>query len=101
MESLALVVSIMIGNVLFSGPFALFLTMPRIRTMSDSRTFLVVRRLAMAAAALTGISLSTLFLFNNLPLVINFLALLCIVFHLWAIDREYGRFISSRFRRNG
>ena len=101
MESLALVVSIMIGNILFSGPFALFLTIPRIRAISHSRSFLVIRRLAMGAAALTGISLSTLFLFNRLPLIINFLALLCIAFHLWAMDREYGKFISSRLRRNG
>ena len=101
MESLALVVSIMIGNILFSGPFALFLTIPRIRTISDSRSFLVIRRLAMGAAALTGISLSTLFLLNHLPLIINVLALLCIATHLWAIDREYGKFISSRLRRNG
>jgi len=101
MESLALVVSIMIGNILFSGPFALFLTLPRIRAISDSRTFLVIRRVAMGAAAFTGISLSTLFLFNNLPLIINVLALLCIASHLWAMDREYGKFISSRLRRNG
>ena len=101
MESLALVVSIMIGNILFSGPFALFLTIPRIRAISHSRSFLVIRRLAMGAAALTGISLSTLFLFNRLPLIINFLALICIAFHLWAMDREYGKFISSRLRRNG
>jgi hypothetical protein len=101
MESLALVVSIMIGNILFSGPFALFLTIPRIRTISDSRSFLVIRRLAMGAAALTGISLSTLFLLNHLPLIINVLALLCIATHLWAMDREYGKFISSRLRRNG
>ena len=101
MESLALVVSVMIGNVLFSGPFALFLTLPRIRSISDSQSFLVIRRLAMGAAALTGISLSMLFLFNHLPLIINFLSLLCIATHLWAIDREYGKFISSRLRRNG
>ena len=101
MESLALVVSVMIGNILFSGPFALFLTLPRIRSISDSRTFLIVRRLAMGAAALTGISLSAVFLLNNLPLTINVLALLCIATHLWAADREYGKFISSRLRRNG
>ena len=101
MESLALVVSVMIGNVLFSGPFALFLTLPRIRSISDSQSFLVIRRLAMGAAALTGITLSMLFLFNHLPLIINVLALLCIASHLWAMDREYGKFISSRLRRNG
>jgi len=101
MESLALVVSIMIGNILFSGPFALFLTLPRIRSISDSRTFLTMRRIAMGAAAVTGITLSTLFLFNRLPLIVNFLALLCIATHLWAADREYGKFISSRLRRNG
>ena len=101
MESLALVVSVMIGNILFSGPFALFLTLPRIRSISDSRLFLIVRRLTMGAAALTGISLSTLFLFNHLPLIVNLLALFCIATHLWAADREYGKFISSRLRRNG
>ena len=101
MESLALVVSVMIGNVLFSGPFALFLTLPRIRTISDSRSFLTVRRVAMGAAAFTGISLSLLFIFNKLPLIINLLSLICIATHLWAIDREYGKFISSRLRRNG
>jgi hypothetical protein len=100
MESLALVVSVMIGNVLFSGPFALFLTLPRIRSLSDSQSFLIVRRLAMGAAAFTGISLSILFIFNKLPLVINFLSVLCILGHLWAMDREYGKFISSRLRRN-
>lgn len=101
MESLALVVSIMIGNVLFSGPFALFLTLPRIRSISESRSFLTVRRLAMGAASFTGISLSLLFIFNRLPLIINLLSLICIATHLWAIDREYGKFISSRLRRNG
>jgi len=101
MESLALVVSVMIGNILFSGPFALFLTLPRIRSISDSHLFLIVRRVAMGAAALTGISLSTLFLFNHLPLIVNVLALICIATHLWAADREYGKFISSRLRRNG
>jgi hypothetical protein len=34
-------------------------------------------------------------------LIVNFLALLCIATHLWAADREYGKFISSRLRRNG
>jgi hypothetical protein len=34
-------------------------------------------------------------------LVINALSLLCIAAHIWAADREYGKFISSRLRRNG
>ena len=56
MESLAFVVSLMIGNILFSGPFALLLTLPRIRAISHSLLFLIFRRLAMGTAAFTGIS---------------------------------------------
>ena len=99
MESLALIVSLMIGNILFSGPFALFLTLPRIRAISTGIPFLIFRRLAMGTAALTGIFLSVIFLFNDLQLIVK--ALLCIGTHLWAADREYGKFISSRLRRNG
>jgi hypothetical protein len=101
MESLALVVSFMIGNILFSGPFALFLTLPRIRDINSSRSFLIFRRLAMATAAFTGIFLSVIFIFNDLPLIVTLLSVLCIATHLWAADREYGKFISSRLRRNG
>ena len=101
MESLALVVSLMIGNILFSGPFALFLTLPRIRAISPGTPFLIFRRLAMATASFTGILLSVIFLFNKLPLTVTGLSLLCIGTHLWAADREYGKFISSRLRRNG
>jgi hypothetical protein len=101
MESLAFVVSLMIGNILFSGPFALLLTLPRIRAISHSLLFLIFRRLAMGTAAFTGILLSVIFVFNDLPLTIKALSLLCIATHLWAADREYGKFISSRLRRNG
>jgi len=101
MESLAFVVSLMIGNILFSGPFALLLTLPRIRAISNSLLFLIFRRLAMGTAAFTGIFLSVIFVFNDLPLTIKALSLLCIATHLWAADREYGKFISSRLRRNG
>jgi hypothetical protein len=57
--------------------------------------------LAMGTAAFTGILLSVIFVFNDLPLTIKALSLLCIATHLWAGDREYGKFISSRLRRNG
>ena len=101
MESLAFVVSLMIGNILFSGPYALLLTLPRIRAISHSLLFLIFRRLAMGTAAFTGIFLSVIFVFNDLPLTIKAISLLCIATHLWAADREYGKFISSRLRRNG
>ena len=100
MESLALVVSLMIGNILFSGPFALFLTLPRIRAISPGIPFLIFRRRAMATASFTGIFLSVIILFNKLPLTVTALSLLCIGTHLWAADREYGKFISSRLRRH-
>ena len=101
MESLALVVSLMIGNILFSGPFALLLTLPRIRSISGGLLFLILRRTIMALAAFTGIFLSVIFLVNTIPLTVKVLSALCIAAHIWAIHREYGKFISSRFRRNG
>jgi hypothetical protein len=55
----------------------------------------------MGTAAFTGIFLSVIFLFNDLQLIVKALSLLCIGTHLWAADREYGKFISSRLRRNG
>jgi hypothetical protein len=33
-------------------------------------------------------------------LTVTALSLLCIGTHLWAADREYGKFISSRLRRH-
>jgi hypothetical protein len=45
--------------------------------------------------------LSVIFIFNDLPLIVTLLSVLCIATHLWAADREYGKFISSRLRRNG
>jgi hypothetical protein len=45
--------------------------------------------------------LSVIFLVNTIPLTVKVLSALCIAAHIWAIHREYGKFISSRFRRNG
>lgn len=101
MESLALIVSLMVGNVLFSGPFALLLTLPRIRSLSASFIYLIMRRLIMFAAAFMGISLSVLFIVNGVPLTLKVLSLICIAIHIWAADREYENFISSRLRRHG
>lgn len=101
MESLAFVVALMMSNILFSGPFALFLSWRRVRSVSSRRLYLIFRRFLMAIAALVGISLSALFLFNSVPLTVKVLSAICISTHLWAMDREYGRFISSRLRRNG
>jgi hypothetical protein len=101
MESLALIVSLMVGNVLFSGPFALLFTLPRIRSLSASFIYLLMRRLIMVAAAFMGISLSILFIVNGVPLTLKVLSLICIATHIWAADREYENFISSRLRRHG
>jgi hypothetical protein len=54
----------------------------------------------MGTAAFTGIFLSLIFIFNSLPFIVKAISLLCIATHLWAADREYGKFISTRLRRN-
>ena len=63
MESLALVVSVMIGNILFSGPFALFLTLPRIRSISDRHTRFppLIERLAKEKPKISKVKLCQLF----------------------------------------
>ena len=101
MESLALVVSIMIFIVLFSGPFALLLTVPKVQSVSKSAFFLLLRRFAMSAAAFSGIFLSLLFLFESVPMTLKALSLICIAAHAWAINREYREFISRILRRGG
>jgi len=100
-ESLALVVTLMISIILFSGPFSLILSTSRIRKTSDSLIYLIIRRFLMGSLALFGVLLSLIFIFNPIPLVLKALSLVCIGQHVWALDREYGRFISSKFRRDG
>jgi len=63
--------------------------------------YLIIRRFLMGTLALFGVLLSLIFIFNPIPLVLKALSLICIAQHLWAADREYGRFISSKFRRDG
>lgn len=63
--------------------------------------YLIARRFLMGLLALFGVLLSLAFIFNSIPLVLKALSLICIGQHLWAADREYGRFITSKLRRNG
>ena len=63
--------------------------------------YLIARRFLMGLLALFGVLLSLVFIFNSIPLVLKALSLICIGQHLWAADREYGRFITSKLRRNG
>jgi len=92
----------MILIVLFSGPFALLLTVPKVQSVSKSVFFLLLlRRFAMSAAAFSGIFLSLLFLFESVPMTLKALSLICIAAHAWAINREYREFISRILRRGG
>jgi hypothetical protein len=40
------------------------------------------------------------FLTGSVPIFLKFIALLSLAIHAWAIDREYNKIFSSRFRRD-
>ncbi len=94
MESLALVISILLLILLFSAPFALLFTIPRIRTASQSALWLYLRRFVMALSGAFGFTVSIFFLFARIPFGLRAVALISIALHLWAINREYGLFAS-------
>ena len=99
MYSLALLVVVLMSIILFSGPIALILTTQKIRKLSDSRSYLVIRRSFLAALSLSGILVSLFMIIGAAPLSIKFLGALSLIAHYYSIEREYNRVISSKFRR--
>ena len=99
MYSLALLVVVLMSIILFSGPIALILTTQKIKKLSKSRSYLVIRRSFLAALSLSGILVSLFIIIGAAPLSIKFLGTLSLAAHYFSIDREYDRVISSKFRR--
>jgi hypothetical protein len=99
MYSLALLVLILMSILLFSGPIALILTTQKIKKLSDSRSYLLIRRSFLGALSLFGILVSLFTIIGAAPLSIKFIGALSLTAHYFSIDREYDRVISSKFRR--
>lgn len=92
MESLALLATILLSFIVFSGPLALVLTSRWAKRLSDSKYFLVLRRSFLASLNILGMLLSLSVIVVGVPLALKFIAAISIVTHVWSINREYEFF---------
>jgi hypothetical protein len=99
MKSLALLAVFLLSFIIFSGPVALFITSRWAKNLSDSKYILVLRRSFLAAINVLGMLLSLSVIIVAVPPAIKFIAVISIVTHVFAINREYG-FFSHWLSRN-
>ena len=90
MYSLALLAVILLSFILFSGPLALLVTSRWAKNLSDSKYILVLRRSFLAALNVLGMLLSLSIIVVAVPLGVKFIAVISIITHVLAINREYG-----------
>lgn len=90
MYSLALLAVILLSFILFSGPLALLVTSRWAKNLSDSKYILVLRRSFLAALNVLGMLLSLSIIVIAVPLGVKFIAVISIITHVFAINREYG-----------
>ena len=92
MYSLAVLIVILMGISFLSGPLGLILTSKSVWTFSKrSKSIWVVRRLIVAIIAPAGISVSLMFILNQVPLVPKLLALAGFGLNVAALKREFFR----------
>jgi len=99
MESLALLATILLSFLIFSGPLALFITSQWAKRLSDSKYVLVLRRSFLASINLLGMFVSLSIIVVTVPLAVKFIAVISILLHVFAINREY-EFFSHRLARD-
>ena len=100
MESLAFLITILLLILLLSGPICLLLTIGTLREFTRGTVFNLGRRVLVSGIGFIGIFMCFFFLTGSVPIFLKFIALLSIAIHAWAIDREYNKIFSSRFRRD-
>lgn len=92
MYSLAVLIVILMGISFLSGPLGLILTSKSVWTFSKrSKAVWVFRRLIVAIIAPAGISVSLMFILNQVPLVPKLLALAGFGLNVAALKREFFR----------
>lgn len=104
MESLALVVAIIIYGLLLSGPISLALSSRTARRLTEQLALKIMRRIVMGLINFFGISISVFFVTGPFPIGLKAICILCFLLNVWALDREYGGYITNSiknmFRRN-
>jgi len=92
MESLALVVAFLVALVLFTGPIGLLLTSKLLWEFTLTNKFIWwIRRLIVAAMALVGMPVQTVFVLNQIPIGVKALSIMGFVLNTVALKREFVR----------
>ena len=92
MYSLAVLIVILMSIAFLSGPLGLILTSKLVWTFSKrSKAIWVLRRLVVTVIALAGISVSLLFILNQIPLTPKLMALAGFALNVVALKREFFR----------
>ena len=92
MYSLAVLIVILMGIAFLSGPLGLALTSKLVWNFSKrSKVIWVIRRLIVAMVAPAGITISLMFIFNQVPLVPKLLAVAGFALNMTALKREFFR----------
>jgi hypothetical protein len=92
MESLALLILILMGISFLSGPIGLLLTSKLAREFSRKyKALWVIRKLIIVITALAGISVSLMFILNQIPITPKLMALAGFALNAVALKREFLR----------
>jgi hypothetical protein len=92
MESLALLILILMGISFLSGPIGLLLTSKLAREFSRKyKALWVIRKLIIVITALAGISVSLMFILNQIPITPKLMALAGFALNAVALKREFFR----------
>lgn len=98
MESLALVVAIIIYGLLLSGPLSLALSSRRAKRLTEQLALKILRRVVMGFINFFGISISVFFVTGPFPLALKAICVICFLLNVWALDREYGGYLTSSIK---
>lgn len=92
MYSLAVLIVILMGIAFLSGPIGLLLTSKLAREFSRKYKVLwVIRKLIIVIIALAGISVSLMFILNQIPITPKLMALAGFALNAVALKREFFR----------
>lgn len=90
MESLALMVAIILGIAVFSGPIALFLTwLPALNSKNSNRAVALIRRVFVTLLSVTGSLVSFMLFIASAGIAGILMAMFGSITALFAVKREY------------
>ena len=92
MESLALLVTILMSIVVFTGPLGFLLISKVVWNYTNNRKALwIIRRIFVSILSPAGIAVAAIFVFNEIPIGPKLLAMVGIALNVFVLKREYFR----------